>query len=100
MKRESVQHARAHHARVQRCEAPLYGVQTPCGTGLDAILEHSHTIGMGMGGGRDYAVTDGECAILCRRHHREVDTNRAAMRAAGLSKKRPRPHKVVPRPYE
>ena len=53
-----------------------------------------------MGGGQDYAVTDGECAILCRLHHRELDRDRATFRAAGLSKPAPRPSKVVKRPYE
>jgi hypothetical protein len=93
---DGAEHAREHHARVKACEAPAHGIQTPCG----GPLEHSHTIGKGIGGGQDYAVTDGECAMLCRQHHRELDTDRATFRAAGLSKRAPRPSKVVPRPSE
>ena len=89
--------AREHHARVRHCEARAYGVTTPCGTGTDATREHSHSIGKGMGGGKDYAASEGACAILCRKHHREVDERRADMRAAGLSIRAPIPDKVVPR---
>lgn len=96
-RQEGAEHARLHHEAVGYCEARTYGVRTPCGTGLDAILEHSHTIGKGMGGGRDFAATDGECAILCKRHHTEIDTRRADMRAAGLTKRAPTPDKVPPR---
>ena len=99
-RQEGVDEAVEHHLRVNRCEARDYGVLTPCGTGADGILEHSHSIGKGMGGGQDYAVTDGACAILCRLHHRAVDTDRAAMREAGLSQRAPRPAKVVPRQVE
>lgn len=88
--------AAEHHARVKYCEAPAHGITTPC----RGRLQHSHRIGKGMGGGKDYAASDGECDILCEAHHIEIDTRRAEMRDAGLSKKRPRPDKVVPRPSE
>ena len=97
---DGAQHARAHHAAVQWCEAKSHGIASPCGVGMDATLQHSHTIGKGMGGGQDYAVSDGECSILCGSHHTEIDTRRVEMRAAGLSKRAPRPSKVVPRPSE
>ena len=87
------EHAREHHARVRRCEAATHGITTPC----RGRLEHSHRIGKGMGGGKDYAVSDGECDILCEAHHAEIDTRRTEMRAAGLSKPAPIPEKVTPR---
>lgn len=96
---EAAQHARQHHMAVRYCEASSYGVATPCGVGQEATLEHSHTIGKGMGGGKDYAVSDGECAILCRAHHRQIDTDRATMREAGLYKPRP-PADLPPRRSE
>ena len=94
---EGSDEAREHHARVRHCEAPAYGITTTCGTGPDATREHSHSIGKGMGGGKDYAASDGACAILCRKHHREVDTDRAKAREVGLSIRAPVPDKVVPR---
>jgi hypothetical protein len=90
------EHAREHHEAVRYCQAREYGIETPCG----GPREHSHIIGKGLGGGEDYAVTEGACAILCQTHHREIDTRRAEMRAAGLTKPRPRPRKIVPRPIE
>lgn len=98
-RQEGSDEAREHHARIRHCEAPSYGISTPCGRPgtPDAIREHSHSIGKGMGGGKDYAVSDGACAILCRKHHREVDTNRTAAREVGLSIRAPVPEKVVPR---
>ena len=95
-RQEGSEHAREHHEAVRYCEAPKHGITSPCG----GRLQHSHRIGKGAGGGHDYAVSDGECEILCQQHHIEVDTRRAEMRAAGLSKHAPRPSKVVPRPYE
>ena len=96
---EGSDEAREHHARVQHCEAPAYGIMTPCGRPgtPDAIREHSHSIGKGMGGGKDYAASEGACAILCRRHHRGIDEDRAAARQAGLSIRAPVPDKIVPR---
>ena len=81
---------------VGHCEARAHGIVTPCGTGLEARLEASHVVGLGAGGGKEY----GEIRMLCRRHHSEIDTNRAEMRAAGLSKRAPRPQKVVKRRWE
>ena len=95
-RQEGSEHAREHHERVKECEAPNHGITSPCG----GRLQHSHRIGKGVGGGQDYAVTDGECDILCQQHHGELDRDRAAFRAAGLSKRAPRPSKVVKRPYE
>jgi hypothetical protein len=92
-RRAASEHAREHHERVKHCEAPAHGVTTPC----SGRLQHSHRIGLGMGGGKDYAVSDGECDILCQQHHIEIDTRRAEMRAAGLVKKRPPSDKTVPR---
>ena len=94
--REGADEAAEHHRRVKHCEAPAHGITTPC----RGRLQHSHRIGKGMGGGKDYAASDGECDILCEAHHIEIDTRRAEMRAAGLSKHAPRPAKVVPRPAE
>lgn len=96
---EGSDEAREHHARVQHCEAPAYGITTPCGDPgtPDSVREHSHSIGKGMGGGKDYAASDGACAILCRRHHRGIDTDRATAREVGLSIRAPVPDKVVPR---
>ena len=96
---EGSDEAREHHARVQHCEAPAYGIMTPCGQPgtPDAIREHSHSIGKGMGGGKDYAASDGACAILCRKHHRSIDTDRAKAREVGLSIRAPVPDKIVPR---
>ena len=85
-----------HREAVPYCEAPGAGIESPCGTGLDAILEQSHVIAKGLGGGKDY----GDVKSLCRKHHAEIDTRRAEMRAAGLTKHAPRPAKVVPRPVE
>lgn len=96
---EGADEAREHHARVQHCEAPAYGITTPCGEPgtPEAIREHSHSIGKGMGGGKDYAASEGACAILCRRHHRGIDEDRAKAREVGLSIRAPVPDKVVPR---
>jgi hypothetical protein len=82
-----------HREAVPYCEAPGAGIESACGTGPDAILEQSHVIGKGMGGGKDYK----EFKSLCRKHHRELDTDRATFRAAGLSKPAPIPEKVVQR---
>lgn len=96
-RREKVAEARqSAHAGPRRCVAPERGIQTPCGTGQDAELEASHVIALGMGGGAEH----NEVELLCRKHHRELDTDRQAFREAGLSKKAPRPDKVVPRPAE
>ncbi len=81
---------------VRHCEAGAHGITTPCGTGVDATLEASHVVGLGMGGGKEH----GEIRMLCRKHHRELDTDRQTYRDAGLSKRAPRPDKVVPRPSE
>ena len=96
---EGSDEAREHHARVQHCEAPAYGITTPCGEPgtPDARREHSHKIGLGMGGGKDYAASDGACAILCRKHHRGIDEDRAKAREVGLSIRAPVPDKIVPR---
>ena len=83
----------AHREVTRYCEGPSYGLTTPCGTGADGTLEQSHTIGRGMGGGRDHGLL----ASLCRKHHREVDTDRAKAREVGLSIRAPVPDKVVPR---
>mgnify|MGYP006893414344 CR=1 FL=1 len=90
---DGVSEAVAHHKRVKECEAPAHGITTPC----RGRLQHSHRIGKGLGGGKDYAASDGECDMLCEQHHIEIDTRRAEMRAAGLSKRAPIPDKVVPR---
>lgn len=90
---ESQQGMQAHREAVRYCEGPSYGLSTPCGRGPDGTLEQSHTIVRGMGGGRDYGIL----ATLCRKHHREVDEDRATARAAGLSIRAPVPDKVVPR---
>ena len=82
-----------HREAVRYCEGPSYGLTTPCGVGADGTLEQSHTIGRGMGGGRDHGLL----ASLCRKHHREVDTDRAKAREVGLSIRAPVPDKVVPR---
>lgn len=81
---------------VRHCEAPEAGIETPCGTGVEATLEASHVYGLGMGGGKEY----NEIRMLCRKHHGELDTDRQTFREAGLSKHAPRPEKVVPRPVE
>ena len=96
-RRQEVAQARQRaHGGPRHCVAPAHGIQTPCGVGWESILEASHVIGIGMGGGKEY----GEVVLLCRRHHGELDRDRAAFRAAGLSKRAPRPAKVFPRPYE
>ena len=84
------------HAGPRYCVAHEHGIESPCGIGDDATLEASHVIGLGMGGGAEH----GEAVLLCRKHHRELDTDRQAFRDAGLSKPAPRPAKVVPRPAE
>lgn len=91
--------ARARSERreaVRYCEAPARGILTPCGTGMEARLEASHVVGLGMGGAREH----GEVRMLCVRHHRELDSDRQAFRDAGLSKRAPRPEKVVRRRWE
>lgn len=93
-RRQEVAQARQERREAVRyCEAPSHGIETPCGVGPDATLEASHVIGLGMGGGKEH----GEIRMLCRRHHRELDTNRAEFREAGLSKKPPPPDKLPPR---
>lgn len=81
---------------VRYCEAPAHGILTPCGTGMEARLEASHVVGLGMGGAREH----GEVRMLCVRHHRELDSDRQAFRDAGLSRRAPRPEKVVRRRWE
>jgi len=81
---------------VRYCEAPAHGILTPCGTGMEARLEASHVVGLGMGGAREH----GEVRMLCVRHHRDLDSDRQAFRDAGLSKRAPRPEKVVRRRWE
>lgn len=88
---ESLSMMQAHRQQFPACEAPGRGIQTPCGEGLDATVEQHHIIGRGLGGGKDY----GELASLCRKHHREVDTDRESAKKAGLYK-RP-PTSAVPR---
>ncbi len=90
---ESQRGMQEHREAVRHCEGPAYGLETPCGVGADATLEQSHTIGRGMGGGKDYGVL----ATLCRKHHREVDTDRDKAREVGLSVRPPVPENVVPR---
>jgi hypothetical protein len=94
-RREEVSQARQQaHAGPRYCVAPAHGIESPCGIGPDATLEASHTVGLGMGGGKEH----GEIVLLCRAHHRELDSNRQAFRDAGLSKRAPVPDKVPPRP--
>jgi hypothetical protein len=77
----------SYREAVSYCEAPGLGIATPCGTGADAVLDVHHVTGRGMGGGRDTF----EYRRLCRKHHRETDTDRASARAVGLVKpRRPR----------
>jgi hypothetical protein len=94
-RRKAVSEARqAAHAGPRVCVAPAHGITTPCGTGMDGTLQASHVYGLGMGGGKEY----GEVVLLCARHHRDLDLDRATYRAAGLSKPAPVPEKVVRRP--
>ena len=90
---EGLQTMQAHREAVRYCEAPPAGIQTPCGEGDDGTLEQSHVIGKGMGGGKDYGLLK----TLCRKHHRELDTDRQTFRDAGLSLRAPVPDKVVRR---
>ncbi len=83
---------REHREAVTYCEAPEAGIPTPCGTGADSTLEQSHVIGKGIGGAKDY----GMLKTLCRKHHRELDSNREQFRAAGLAQRRP-PADLPPR---
>ena len=94
-RRQEVAEARSQRREaVRHCEAAEAGIETPCGSGLEAVLDASHVYGLGMGGGKEH----GEIRMLCRRHHAELDRDRAAFRAAGLSLRAPVPEKVVERP--
>lgn len=82
-----------HRAAVRWCEGPSYGLVTPCGVGIEGVLQQHHVISRGMGGGRDYGLL----ATLCARHHSEIDRDRETARRVGLSIRPPVPSKVVTR---
>lgn len=85
-RREQTAQVKAERRATYRsCEAPAHGIQSPCGTGLEARLEASHVYGLGMGGGKEH----GEVRMLCVKHHRELDTDRQTFREAGLSLRPP-----------